>query len=167
MFLLCQNVSRTFFFSATDILSTKYFEVCTFQCRLERPESVLTACVCLPLRLCRLKKKAQGEVNATAISNLLPFVEYELHTQLMNKLKLRSMNALFGLHIQISVGENMLLGLAVGFVFCFFPGRSGASRATFVRGEGWGGWGAFCHNEALTCVCVHVSCVFSRPQGCS
>ncbi|TTN17663.1 C2 domain-containing protein 5 [Bagarius yarrelli] len=63
-------------------------------------------------RLCRTKKKAQGEGNATAISNLLPFLEYELHTQLMNKLKLRSMNALFGLRIQISVGENMLLGLA-------------------------------------------------------
>lgn len=53
-------------------------------------------------------------MNATAISNLLPFMEYELHSQLMNKLKLRNMNALFGLHIQISVGENMLLGLAVG-----------------------------------------------------
>ncbi|XP_047678182.1 C2 domain-containing protein 5 isoform X1 [Tachysurus fulvidraco] len=63
-------------------------------------------------RLCRTKKKAQGEGNATAISNLLPFLEYELHTQLMNKLKLRSMNTLFGLRIQISVGENMLLGLA-------------------------------------------------------
>ncbi|XP_007244119.3 C2 domain-containing protein 5 isoform X12 [Astyanax mexicanus] len=63
-------------------------------------------------RLCRTKKKAQGEGNATAISNLLPFLEYELHTQLMNKLKLRSMNALFGLRIQISIGENMLLGLA-------------------------------------------------------
>ncbi|MGH0158010.1 UNVERIFIED_CONTAM: hypothetical protein FKN15_034672 [Acipenser sinensis] len=64
------------------------------------------------LGLCRLKKKAQGEANATAISNLLPFMEYELHTQLMNKLKLRGMNALFGLRIQISVGENMLVGLA-------------------------------------------------------
>ncbi|XP_060779153.1 C2 domain-containing protein 5 isoform X1 [Neoarius graeffei] len=63
-------------------------------------------------RLCRTKKKAQGEGNAMAISNLLPFLEYELHTQLMNKLKLRNMNALFGLRIQISVGENMLLGLA-------------------------------------------------------
>ncbi|XP_016147394.1 C2 domain-containing protein 5 isoform X7 [Sinocyclocheilus grahami] len=63
-------------------------------------------------RLCRTKKKAQGEGNATAISNLLPFLEYELHTQLMNKLKLRGMNALFGLRIQISVGETMLLGLA-------------------------------------------------------
>lgn len=77
----------------------------------------VSSCKCLlSPRLCRLKKKAQGEVNATAISNLLPFMEYELHTQLMNKLKLRSMNALFGLHIQISVGENMLLGLAVCYV---------------------------------------------------
>ncbi|XP_051726067.1 C2 domain-containing protein 5 isoform X11 [Ctenopharyngodon idella] len=63
-------------------------------------------------RLCRTKKKAQGEGNATSISNLLPFLEYELHTQLMNKLKLRGMNALFGLRIQISVGETMLLGMA-------------------------------------------------------
>ncbi|CAG5958083.1 unnamed protein product [Menidia menidia] len=77
------------------------------------PEAAVTGKGCLiQARLCRLKKKAQGEVNATVISNLLPFMEYELHTQLMNKLKLRSMNALFGLRIQISVGENMLLGLA-------------------------------------------------------
>ncbi|XP_074977912.1 C2 domain-containing protein 5 isoform X21 [Caretta caretta] len=62
--------------------------------------------------LCRLKKKAQAEANATSISNLLPFMEYEVHTQLMNKLKLKGMNALFGLRIQITVGENMLMGLA-------------------------------------------------------
>lgn len=68
--------------------------------------------VCV-VRLCRLKKKAQAEANATSISNLLPFMEYEVHTQLMNKLKLRGMNALFGLRIQITVGENMLMGLAV------------------------------------------------------
>ncbi|XP_053478425.1 C2 domain-containing protein 5 isoform X5 [Ictalurus furcatus] len=77
------------------------------------PEAHVTGKGCLiQARLCRTKKKAQGEGNATSISNLLPFLEYEMHTQLMNKLKLRSMNALFGLHIQISVGENMLLGLA-------------------------------------------------------
>lgn len=51
-------------------------------------------------------------------------MEYEVHTQLMNKLKLRGMNALFGLRIQITVGENMLMGLAVSTVlilgfFCF------------------------------------------------
>ncbi|XP_053533785.1 C2 domain-containing protein 5 isoform X13 [Ictalurus punctatus] len=77
------------------------------------PEAHVTGKGCfIQARLCRTKKKAQGEGNATSISNLLPFLEYEMHTQLMNKLKLRSMNALFGLHIQISVGENMLLGLA-------------------------------------------------------
>jgi len=43
-------------------------------------------------------------------------MEYEVHTQLMNKLKLRGMNALFGLRIQITVGENMLMGLAVSTV---------------------------------------------------
>ncbi|KAM7414484.1 hypothetical protein PAMA_019348 [Pampus argenteus] len=96
-----------------------------YHCRRQKVPDVLFTTIDLPseaavtgkgcliqARLCRLKKKAQGEVNATAISNLLPFMEYELHMQLMNKLKLRSMNALFGLHIQISVGENMLLGLA-------------------------------------------------------
>ncbi|XP_055796026.1 C2 domain-containing protein 5-like isoform X4 [Salvelinus fontinalis] len=96
-----------------------------YHCRRQKVPDVLFTTIDLPAeaevtgkgcliqaRLCRTKKKAQGEVNATSISNLLPFMEYELHTQLMNKLKLRSMNALFGLRIQISVGENMLLGLA-------------------------------------------------------
>ncbi|XP_071272800.1 C2 domain-containing protein 5 isoform X1 [Salvelinus alpinus] len=96
-----------------------------YHCRRQKVPDVLFTTIDLPAeaavtgkgcliqaRLCRIKKKAQGEVNATAISNLLPFMEYELHTQLMNKLKLRCMNALFGLRIQISVGENMLLGLA-------------------------------------------------------
>ncbi|XP_076848819.1 C2 domain-containing protein 5 isoform X8 [Brachyhypopomus gauderio] len=76
-------------------------------------EASITGKGCLiQARLCRTKKKAQGEGNATAISNLLPFLEYELHTQLLNKLKLRGMNALFGLRVQISVGDTMLLGLA-------------------------------------------------------
>ncbi|KAG7454485.1 hypothetical protein MATL_G00260230 [Megalops atlanticus] len=96
-----------------------------YHCRRQKVPDVLFTTIDMPAeaavigkgcliqaRLCRLKKKAQGEVNATAISNLLPFMEYELHTQLMNKLKLRGMNALFGLRIQISVGENMLVGLA-------------------------------------------------------
>uniref|UniRef100_H3DPG3 C2 calcium dependent domain containing 5 n=1 Tax=Tetraodon nigroviridis TaxID=99883 RepID=H3DPG3_TETNG len=96
-----------------------------YHCRRQKVPDVLFTTIDLPsetavtgkgcfiqARLCRLKRKAQGEANATAISNLLPFMEYELHSQLMNKLKLRNMNALFGLRIQISVGENMLLGLA-------------------------------------------------------
>ncbi|XP_066446859.1 C2 domain-containing protein 5 isoform X5 [Eleutherodactylus coqui] len=96
-----------------------------YSCRKQKVPDVLFTTIDLPAdtpsvgkgcliqaRLCRLKKKAQAEANATAISNLLPFMEYELHTQLMNKLKLKGMNAMFGLRIQITVGENMLLGLA-------------------------------------------------------
>ncbi|XP_077938651.1 C2 domain-containing protein 5 isoform X39 [Gasterosteus aculeatus] len=101
-------------------------------------EAAVTGKGCLiQARLCRLKKKAQGEVNATAISNLLPFMEYELHTQLMNKLKLRSMNALFGLHIQISVGENMLLGLAsaTGVYLTALPPPGGIQIAGKTPGD--------------------------------
>uniref|UniRef100_A0A674ICU9 C2 domain-containing protein 5 n=1 Tax=Terrapene triunguis TaxID=2587831 RepID=A0A674ICU9_9SAUR len=96
-----------------------------YNCRKQKVPDVLFTTIDLPAeamvigkgcliqaRLCRLKKKAQAEANATSISNLLPFMEYEVHTQLMNKLKLKGMNALFGLRIQITVGENMLMGLA-------------------------------------------------------
>ncbi|KAL0968347.1 hypothetical protein UPYG_G00265700 [Umbra pygmaea] len=115
-----------------------------YRCRRQKVPDVLFTTIDLPAeaavtgkgcliqaRLCRTKKKAQGEVNATAISNLLPFMEYELHTQLMNKLKLRSMNALFGLRIQISVGENMLLGLAsaTGVYLSALPAPSGIQIA--------------------------------------
>uniref|UniRef100_A0A4W3JNR9 C2 calcium dependent domain containing 5 n=1 Tax=Callorhinchus milii TaxID=7868 RepID=A0A4W3JNR9_CALMI len=95
-------------------------------------ETAITGKGCLiQARLCRQKKKTQGEANATAISNLLPFMEYELHTQLMNKLKLRGMNALFGLRIQITVGENMLLGLAsaTGLYLTALPSPGGIQVA--------------------------------------
>ncbi|XP_028442216.1 C2 domain-containing protein 5 isoform X7 [Perca flavescens] len=121
-----------------------------YHCRRQKVPDVLFTTINLPqeaavtgkgcliqARLCRLKKKAQGEVNATAISNLLPFMEYELHTQLMNKLKLRSMNALFGLHIQISVGENMLLGLAsaTGVYLTALPAPGGIQIAGKTTGD--------------------------------
>ncbi|XP_070763573.1 C2 domain-containing protein 5 [Enoplosus armatus] len=121
-----------------------------YHCRRQKVPDVLFTTIDLPqeaavtgkgcliqARLCRLKKKAQGEVNATSISNLLPFMEYELHTQLMNKLKLRSMNALFGLHIQISVGENMLLGLAsaTGVYLTALPAPGGIQIAGKTPGD--------------------------------
>ncbi|XP_060240432.1 C2 domain-containing protein 5 isoform X18 [Meriones unguiculatus] len=89
-------------------------------------------------RLCRLKKKAQAEANATAISNLLPFMEYEVHTQLMNKLKLKGMNALFGLRIQITVGENMLMGLAsaTGVYLAALPTPGGIQIAGKTPNDG-------------------------------
>ncbi|XP_041651274.1 C2 domain-containing protein 5 isoform X6 [Cheilinus undulatus] len=121
-----------------------------YHCRRQKVPDVLFTTIDLPseasvtgkgcliqARLCRLKKKAQGEVNATAISNMLPFMEYELHTQLMNKLKLRNMNALFGLRIQISVGENMLLGLAsaTGVYLTALPAPGGIQIAGKTPGD--------------------------------
>lgn len=66
----------------------------------------------LQARVCRTKKKEKGEANADVVSTILPFLEYELHQQLLNKLKVKGMNALFGLHLQISVGESLIVGTA-------------------------------------------------------
>lgn len=64
-------------------------------------------------RVCRPKPKSKGgESNAKEISDCLPFLEYELHSQLMNKLKLFGMNGLYGLKMQITVGESLLVGVA-------------------------------------------------------
>ena len=43
----------------------------------------------------------------------LPFLEYQLHCQLMNKVYVRGMNSVFGLKIQVSVGDTVITGLAV------------------------------------------------------
>ncbi|XP_069867856.1 C2 domain-containing protein 5 isoform X8 [Dipodomys merriami] len=120
-------------------------------CRRQKVPDVLLTTIDLPAqaavvgkgcliqaRLCRLKKKAQAETNATAISNLLPFMEYEVHTQLMNKLKLKGMNALFGLRIQITVGENMVMGLAsaTGVYLAALPMPGGIQIAGKTPGDG-------------------------------
>ncbi|XP_053081956.1 C2 domain-containing protein 5 isoform X18 [Acinonyx jubatus] len=122
-----------------------------YNCRKQKVPDVLFTTVDLPTdatvigkgcliqaRLCRLKKKAQAEANATAISNLLPFMEYEVHTQLMNKLKLKGMNALFGLRIQITVGENMLMGLAsaTGVYLAALPTPGGIQIAGKTPNDG-------------------------------
>ncbi|XP_036092786.1 C2 domain-containing protein 5 isoform X5 [Rousettus aegyptiacus] len=122
-----------------------------YNCRKQKVPDVLFTTIDLPAdatvigkgcliqaRLCRLKKKAQAEANATAISNLLPFMEYEVHTQLMNKLKLKGMNALFGLRIQITVGENMLMGLAsaTGVYLAALPTPGGIQIAGKTPNDG-------------------------------
>ncbi|KAM5262364.1 C2 domain-containing protein 5 isoform 7-T7 [Ctenodactylus gundi] len=122
-----------------------------YNCRKQKVPDVLFTTIDLPAdaavvgkgcliqaRLCRLKKKAQAEANATAISNLLPFMEYEVHTQLVNKLKLKAMNALFGLRIQITVGENMLTGLAsaTGVYLAALPTPGGIQIAGKTPSDG-------------------------------
>lgn len=60
----------------------------------------------------RPRKKSSNELSAKIISDNLPFIEYELHRQLLGKLKLKGMNMLYGLKVHISIGENLLVGMA-------------------------------------------------------
>ncbi|XP_014215544.1 uncharacterized protein LOC106644517 [Copidosoma floridanum] len=64
--------------------------------------------------VCRPKKDLRGELNAKEISDCLPFLEYELYSLLINKLRVRGMNAAFGLRVQVSIGERFVIGMAVG-----------------------------------------------------
>ena len=70
-------------------------------------------------RVCRVKKSAKGgEANATALSEALPFLEYELHRQLMYKLRIHAKNAVFGLRLQLSVGESIIIATAEATAVC-------------------------------------------------
>ena len=56
----------------------------------------------------------KGESNAKEISDSLPFIEYELHRQLYNKLKVKGMNAIFGLKTSFSMSDRLMVATATG-----------------------------------------------------
>lgn len=63
----------------------------------------------------------RGESNAKEISDGLPFLEYELHRILVSKLKIKGMNAIFGLKVRISIGEKLLVGIVTGTAVFLAP----------------------------------------------
>uniref|UniRef100_A0A094ZMN1 C2 domain-containing protein 5 n=1 Tax=Schistosoma haematobium TaxID=6185 RepID=A0A094ZMN1_SCHHA len=67
-------------------------------------------------RVCRTKKDTKGEVAASELSEILPFIDYELHYRLMQKLRLRNMNGLFGLRYRIAIGEYMIAAIATSAI---------------------------------------------------
>jgi hypothetical protein len=85
---------------------------------IELPEGVLTTgkgCF-LQAYVCRPKRDCRGEMNAKEISDGLPFLEYELHRLLINKLKVKGMNSIFGLKVrEIVIKESLTY-------FHFLPG---------------------------------------------
>ncbi|XP_054160558.1 C2 domain-containing protein 5-like [Oppia nitens] len=83
---------------------------------IEPPEGIPTIGhgTLIQARVCRSKKDSKGEQCAKEISDGLPFLEYELHRQMLSKLKVKAMNALFNISIQVSFGENMLIAVATG-----------------------------------------------------
>ena len=66
----------------------------------------------LQAKVLRLKKDLKGENNAKEISDGLPFIEYELHRQLINKLKVKGMNGLFGVTTKLSVSDRTIVATA-------------------------------------------------------
>ncbi|KAG0267474.1 hypothetical protein BG011_004508 [Mortierella polycephala] len=64
--------------------------------------------------VCRAKKRRDGESNASIVSDVIPFVEYDLHRQLMYKLKIHGLNAIFGLRFQLTVGDSLIVAVACG-----------------------------------------------------
>eukprot|EP00045_Choanoeca_perplexa_P013967 m.161060 g.161060 ORF g.161060 m.161060 type:complete len:1008 (+) comp16517_c0_seq2:108-3131(+) len=64
-------------------------------------------------RVCRSRRRASSKPEgAIALGEAIPFLEHDLHEQLYNKMKLRGMNALFNLRIQLTVGETMTVAVA-------------------------------------------------------
>lgn len=64
--------------------------------------------------VCRPKRDLRSESNAKEISDSLPFLEFEMHRLLINKLKVKGMNAIFGLKAKVTVGEKMMALIATG-----------------------------------------------------
>lgn len=96
-------------------------------CRKSKVPDVLVSTIELPegltingrgclvqAQVCRVKKDLRGESNAKEISDALPFLEYELHRLLINKLKVRGMNAIFGLKSTLTVGEKLITLIGTG-----------------------------------------------------
>lgn len=74
-------------------------------------------------RVCRLKRRigddrgssarsSKAERRSFRLSEALPFLELELHKQLMYKMRLMGLNAAFGLRVEISHGQDLLVGVA-------------------------------------------------------
>uniref|UniRef100_T1HPR1 C2 domain-containing protein n=1 Tax=Rhodnius prolixus TaxID=13249 RepID=T1HPR1_RHOPR len=64
--------------------------------------------------VCRHKRDCKGELNAKEVSDALPFLEYELHTQLVHRLSAVGANAIVGLKVELCLGERVLVGHATG-----------------------------------------------------
>jgi hypothetical protein len=70
-------------------------------------------------RVCRSRPKAVGETDALAVSEALPFLEYDLARQLMLKLKVLGRNAAFGLKTEVDVGRQLIVSTATATaVYC-------------------------------------------------
>lgn len=107
-------------------------------CTIEIPEilQVNGRGVLIQAHACRSKRDLKGESNAKEMSDALPFLEIELHKLLINKLKMRGMNAIFGLKVSVAVGERMLALVATGTAV-YLSALPPPSVPKIVAGNSW------------------------------
>ncbi|KAI8908982.1 hypothetical protein EDD86DRAFT_206598 [Gorgonomyces haynaldii] len=73
--------------------------------------------VLIEAHVCRPKKVKVGYARPNDVSDAVPFIHYDLHRQLMYKLRIYSLNCVFGLKIHISFGDGVLTAVATGTAF--------------------------------------------------
>lgn len=105
---------------------------------IELPECLqITGKGCfMQAQVVRTKKDLRSESNAKEISDGLPFLEYELHRLLINKLKAKGMNSIFGLKAQIAIGEKMMALIATGTAV-YLTALPPPSVPKIVAGNSW------------------------------
>lgn len=72
------------------------------------------SCNLLQARTCRRLKR----VDPTLITEILPFLTFDLHRQFMYKLRLSGYNAAFRVKTSISVGKNLIIGTLTASAVC-------------------------------------------------
>ncbi|XP_077286731.1 C2 domain-containing protein 5 [Arctopsyche grandis] len=85
----------------------------------------------------RARVLQRGEPAARDISDQLPFLEYELHRLLLAKLRVRGMNAIFGLKTTIAVGATVVaaVGVGTGVLLAALGASAGGPRLRAAPGD--------------------------------
>jgi hypothetical protein len=99
------------------------------------PSGLFTKQHFIEARICRPKKRKIGESNGKCISQLLPFAEYDLHKQLLYKMKLYHVNAIFNLSYNIAVSDFYIV-VTVNGTGVHIPALPESSSLSFVLNEG-------------------------------
>lgn len=107
-------------------------------CTIEIPDGLQVngRGILIQAHACRSKRDLKGESNAKEMSDALPFLEIELHKLLINKLKMKGMNAIFGLKTSVAVGERLMALVATGTA-CYLSALPPASFPKIIAGNSW------------------------------
>jgi len=89
-------------------------------CSIDPPEglSVIGQPKFIETRIVKHKKKAKREQHAIQVSEKVFFLEYQLHSQLIKRMKFLCKNSIFGLRISIVVAQDTITGIATGTALC-------------------------------------------------